>query len=362
MNIINSDIKLDFEDVLICPKRSTLNSRSEVDLEKEFKFKWHDKKWKGIPIMASNMDATGTFEMAKSFSKYNMLVAIHKHYSIEDWEKNHEFVRSERGANTICVTTGIQDLDFEKLLKIMQIYPNLKWICIDVANGYTSRFEEFVKKIRKIFPDKILIAGNVVTREMTEQLLLSGADIVKIGIGNGSVCTTRKMTGVGYPQLSAIMECADAAHGLNGHILCDGGCQFAGDIAKALGAGADFIMLGGMFAGHDESAGEIKEKHFKTGEINDYGKEIIKTKKFKLFYGMSSETAMHKYKGGIEKYRASEGKTTLIPYKGLVENTILEILGGLRSACTYAGSKKLKDFPKCTTFIRVSKQHNDMWN
>jgi GMP reductase len=222
----------------------------------------------------------------------------------------------------------------------------VKFICIDVANGYTQKFANYVKTVRKHFPDKIIIAGNVVTREMTEALILSGANIVKVGIGPGSVCTTRKVTGVGYPQLSAIMECADAAHGLGGHVMADGGCTCPGDVAKAFGAGGDFVMLGGMFAGTDEAA---------QYEIGEDGTET------RVFYGMSSDVAMNKFSGGVASYRASEGKKVVVPESGPIDGVVQQILGGLRSACTYIGAKHLKDFPKCCTFIRVNRQLNTIY-
>jgi GMP reductase len=247
--------------------------------------------------------------------------------------------------NYICVSSGTAKADAEKLHQIITACPSLRFICIDVANGYSEHFVGFVKWARETYPDKIIIAGNVVTGEMVEELLLSGADIIKVGIGPGSVCTTRVKTGVGYPQLSAIIECADAAHGLGGQIISDGGCKVPGDIAKAFGGGADFVMLGGMLAGHAESGGELVE--------DEHGKQ------FKLFYGMSSETAMNKYAGGVAEYRASEGKTIKMPYRGPVTETILDILGGLRSTCTYVGASYLKELTKRTTFIRVQEQHNE---
>lgn len=246
----------------------------------------------------------------------------------------------------IAVSTGTSNDDFSKLSKIIELFPQLRFICIDVANGYSEHFVKFVRETRKKFTDKIIIAGNVVTGEIVEELILSGADIIKVGIGPGSVCTTRVKTGVGYPQLSAIIECADAAHGLGGLIISDGGCTTPGDVAKAFGAGADFVMLGGMLAGHDESGGEVIEKE---GE------------KFKMFYGMSSATAMDKYVGGVADYRASEGKTVFVPYKGRVANTISDILGGVRSTCTYVGALKLKELSKRTTFIRVAEQENQVY-
>ncbi|WNH12087.1 GMP reductase [Thalassobellus suaedae] len=343
---IEYDIKLGFKDVMIRPKRSTLKSRSEVSLERDFKFLHSPLTWSGIPIMAANMDTVGTFEIAKALSEKNLFTAIHKHYSENEWT---EFISnsSENTLNYIAVSTGISEQDSIKLAAIITANPQLKFICIDVANGYSEHFSNFVKQTRELYPDKVIIAGNVVTGEMVEELLLSGADIVKVGIGPGSVCTTRVKTGVGYPQLSAIIECADAAHGLGGQIISDGGCSSPGDIAKAFGAGADFVMLGGMLAGHDESGGEIIERNG-----NSYRK----------FYGMSSSTAMEKHVGGVADYRASEGKTVEVPYKGSVENTLQDILGGLRSTCTYVGAARLKELTKRTTFIRVNEQENRVYS
>tara|TARA_R110002050_G_scaffold24083_3_gene64297 strand:- start:64572 stop:65612 length:1041 start_codon:yes stop_codon:yes gene_type:complete len=343
---IEYDIKLGFKDVMIRPKRSTLKSRSEVSLERDFKFLHSPLTWSGIPIIAANMDTVGTFEMAKALSNKNLFTTIHKHYSENEWT---EFISntSENDLNYIAVSTGISEQDSIKLAAIIATSPQLKFICIDVANGYSEHFSNFVKQTRELYPDKVIIAGNVVTGEMVEELLLSGADIVKVGIGPGSVCTTRVKTGVGYPQLSAIIECADAAHGLGGQIISDGGCSSPGDIAKAFGAGADFVMLGGMLAGHDESGGEIVERN---GES------------YRKFYGMSSSTAMEKHVGGVADYRASEGKTVEVPYKGSVENTLQDILGGLRSTCTYVGAARLKELTKRTTFIRVNEQENRVYS
>ncbi|MFH6769146.1 GMP reductase [Gaetbulibacter aquiaggeris] len=342
---IEYDLKLGFKDVMIRPKRSTLKSRSQVNLERNFKFLHSPHIWEGIPVMAANMDTVGTFEMAKALSQKKLFTTIHKHYSIDDW---NIFCASAPKdiENYIAISTGTSNKDSEKLTAIFNFNPHLKFICIDVANGYSEHFANFVKKTRKQYPDKVIIAGNVVTGEMVEELLLSGADIVKVGIGPGSVCTTRVKTGVGYPQLSAIIECADAAHGLGGQIISDGGCATPGDVAKAFGAGADFVMLGGMLAGHDESGGEIIDKNGKS---------------FRKFYGMSSSTAMEKHIGGVADYRASEGKTVEVPYKGKVESTLQDILGGLRSTCTYVGAQRLKELTKRTTFIRVAEQENRVY-
>lgn len=344
---IESDIKLGFKDVMIRPKRSTLKSRAEVSLVRKFQFRHGANKWDGIPIIAANMDTVGTFEMANVLAQQQLITAIHKHYSVDQW-KDFMLSAAPELKDYICLSTGTTKSDAEKLNLVIQACPSLRFICIDVANGYSEHFVDFVKRTREKYPDKIIIAGNVVTGEMVEELLLAGADIIKVGIGPGSVCTTRVKTGVGYPQLSAIIECADAAHGLSGQIISDGGCKVPGDIAKAFGGGADFVMLGGMLAGHSESGGELVE--------DEHGK------KFKLFYGMSSETAMNKYSGGIAEYRASEGKTIEMPFRGPVNETILDILGGLRSACTYVGAPQLKEFSKRTTFIRVQEQHNEWFS
>lgn len=342
---IENELKLGFKDVMIRPKRSTLKSRSQVSLERNFNFVNSKKQWSGVPIIAANMDTVGTFEMAIALSKDRIITAVHKHYTLEEWTA---FLASQPDSiyDYIALSTGIGIGDEEKIQQIVNAHPKINFLCIDVANGYSEHFVDFVKKMRGFFPDKTIIAGNVVTGEMVEELILAGADVIKVGIGPGSVCTTRIKTGVGYPQLSAIIECADAAHGLGGHIISDGGCKIPGDIAKAFGGGADFVMLGGMFAGHDESGGEIVEEN---------------GKKYRLFYGMSSQTAMDKHSGGIAEYRASEGKTVKVSYKGAVAETVKDILGGVRSTCTYVGAAQLRELSKRTTFIRVSEQENQIF-
>lgn len=340
---IERDLKLTFDDVLIRPKRSTLISRSDVNLVREFTFRHTEETWDGVPIVAANMDTTGLFSIAEILQGHKMLTCTQKFYSTQEfadaWENgvNSEFV---------AVTCGSTDESFELLKRKMATNKGLKMICIDVANGYREVFLNFVRKVRGEFSEKIIIAGNVATREMTEALILAGADIVKVGIGPGSVCTTRKVAGVGYPQLSAISECADAAHGLNGHVMSDGGCSSPGDVAKAFAAGADFVMLGGMLAGHDESGGEL---------IEDVGGS------YKSFYGMSSAKAMETHYGEIADHRAPEGKEVRVPYRGPLEVTVQSILGGLRSACSYVGARRIKDLPKCTTFIRVSMTTNEVF-
>jgi len=336
---ILDDVKLDFNDVLIIPKRSNYSSRNEVSLERTFKFKYSPHTWTGVPIMVSNMDTTGTIEMVREMQKYKMLTCLHKYY------KSNDLIGLD--VNYFAVSTGIGEKDLENLDDIMDKI-NPKFICIDVANGYMTKFIQTCSMIRHKYPNVILIAGNVCTQQGVLELIVEGkVDIIKVGIGSGSCCTTRKQTGIGMPQLSAVIECADTAHGLDAHIISDGGLQVVGDFSKAYGAGSDFVMSGSMFAGHSESGGDL---------IEESGKQ------YKIFYGMSSSTAMNKYSGGIAEYRSSEGKTVKIEYRGDVKHTIHNIQGGIRSTMTYIGAKKIKDIPKCTTFVRVNRQLNQIYN
>lgn len=353
--IIEHDIKLDFSDVLIRPKRSALSSRNDVDLIRSFTFKHSKQTWNGIPIMAANMDGVGTFNVASELGNKELFTCLVKSYTANEFDST--FINPI--INHVAVSTGTGDKDYANLINVLYHFPEIKFICIDVANGYSEHFGNFIEKIRNEFTNKTIIAGNVVTADMTQELILRGADIVKIGIGPGSVCTTRIQTGVGYPQLSAVIECADAAHGLGAHIISDGGCSSSGDIAKAFGGGADFVMLGGMLAGHDEGGGEIITETFMTNKTapNTFTTPLHIEKQFIEFYGMSSETAQNKH-GGIKTYRASEGRTVRIPYKGSIADTVEEILGGIRSCCTYVGADQLKHLSKCTTFIRVNNTHN----
>ena len=343
---IESDVKLDFKDVLIRPKRSTLGSRNDVDVNRAFRFLHTGSEWNGFPLIAANMDVTGTMAMARALGKRGALTALHKHYPEDELAK---FFAGEDGVHAFY-SLGAVEADLAKLAAVRKrAQPRL--LCIDVANGYFEKFLDVVRQVRDENPDSVIMAGNVVTGDMTEALILAGADIVKIGIGPGSVCTTRRVTGVGYPQLSAIIECADAAHGLKGQVCADGGCTSPGDVAKAYGAGADFVMLGGMLAGHDECAGEIRY------ETRDGNKVPVGM----TFYGMSSETAMKRYSGGVAHYRAAEGKTVETPYRGPVDNTMAEIMGGVRSMMTYIGATQLKEVSKRTTFVRVTAQTNDVF-
>jgi len=338
---IEEELKLDYSDVLFRPKRSTLSSRKDVDLNRTYKFKYSRNEWSGIPIMAANMDGVGELGIADALSANEMITCLTKQHDVKKLSK---YKNLKKNYKNIALSIGIKKEDFDNLDKILKEYSFFKFICIDVANGYSEHFSSFLKKVRDKYPTKTLIAGNVVTADMTQELILSGADIVKVGIGPGSVCTTRIQTGVGYPQLSAVIECADAAHGLGAHIIADGGCTCPGDVAKAFGGGADFVMLGGMFAGHDEGSGKV---------VKSNGSKYIE------FYGSSSDTANKKHYGGLSSYRSSEGRTVRVEYRGKIKDTILNILGGLRSSCTYVGAPSLKQLSKCTTFVRVTKQFND---
>ena len=369
---IDQDVKLDYKDVLIRPKRSTLKSRSEVDLERKFTFRNYtpnfpnnctdDPHYTGIPVMAANMDGVGTFAMADALSKQGIFTCLVKTYTAEELI-NFFYGDGLYRTDLVAMSIGTGAADFEKLCAVYdKCEDNLKYVCIDIANGYSEHFAEHVREVRKRFPHLVIIAGNVVTGEMTEELILAGADIVKVGIGPGSVCTTRIQTGVGYPQLSAIIECADAAHGLGGHVIADGGCTCPGDVAKAFAAGADFVMLGGMLAGHDEGGGEVIAKYYRTNQLQHDGVNlVVEEKRFVKFYGMSSKAANDKHFGGLKDYRASEGRTVLVPYRGSVADTVQEILGGVRSTCTYAGASQLKHLSKCTTFVRCTQTHNSVY-
>ena len=388
---IEEDMKLDYKDVLIRPKRSTLGSRKDVDLERGFTFRNYkpyvatdvlpdgypvvqkqERHYRGTPIMASNMDGVGTFEMADILATGGIFTCLVKTYSVRELvsyfdqdDRSHDPARTEY----VAMSIGITDADHKKFRDVYeQVNDRLKYVCIDVANGYSSRFRDTVSDFRILYPNIVIIAGNVVTGEMTEELILAGADIVKVGIGPGSVCTTRIQTGVGYPQLSAVIECADAAHGLGGHIIADGGCTCPGDVAKAFAGGADFVMLGGMLAGHDQGGGDVITKYYETTElVYEIGKHLedrkskVEEKKFVQFYGMSSDAANTKHFGGLKDYRSSEGREVLVPYRGDVAATVQDLLGGLRSTCTYAGALRLKHLMRCTTFVRCSQQFNGVY-
>ena len=367
---IENEVLLDYSDVLIRPKRSTLSSRKQVQLDRGFTFRnyrsyvatdvlpdgypnvYQQEDYRGVPLMASNMDGVGTFEMADTLGEQGIFTCLVKTYSAEELI---EFFNTERLHVAMSIGIGEHDLD-----KFKSVYTavgsQLKYVCIDVANGYSERFTNFVADFRMLYPNVVIIAGNVVTADQTQELILNGADIVKVGIGPGSVCTTRIQTGVGYPQLSAVIECADAAHGLGGHIIADGGCTCPGDVAKAFAGGADFVMLGGMLAGHDEGGGDVITKTYNTTEVG-----VVEEKQFVQFYGMSSDAANTKHFGGLKDYRSSEGREVLVPYRGEVARTIQDLLGGIRSTCTYAGAMKLKQLTKCTTFVRVNNQFNAVY-
>ncbi|XP_046416262.1 GMP reductase 2-like [Neodiprion fabricii] len=344
MSKIINDVKLDYKDVLIRPRRSTIRSRADIDLFAEMKFRNSKRIYEGIPIMAANMESTGTFEMAKALSKHGLFTAVHKYNTLEEWKAFA--ASSPECLHNVSVSVGISPSDLKLLSDIIDAIPELSIISLDIANAHIQVFLESIKQVRSAYPNHTIVAGDVAIPEMVEEIILTGADIVKVGIGGGSVCTTRLKTGVGYPQLSAVLECAHAAHGVGGHIIADGGCINVGDLAKAFGAGADFVMIGGMLAGHDQSGGKIIKRDGKL---------------YSQFYGLCSRAAMEKHYGGVAEYRAAEGKEVEIPYKGDVEATILDMLGGLRSACTYVGAKRLQELYRQTTFIRCTQQSNPVF-
>lgn len=351
MYFLDND-KLDFSDVLIVPRPSQVKSRAEVNLARAFRFLHSRQEWAGIPIMAANMDGVGTPAMAKALAQDFMFTAMAKSYDVNDF--------NGIPPESVAVSTGISDFDLSRMHEVLEAHPRMRFICIDVANGYGQAFVDCVKRVRTAYPEHTIIAGNVVTGEMTRILIEAGADIVKVGIGPGSVCTTRIQTGVGYPQLSAIIECARAAHEMRAHVIADGGCTCPGDIAKAFGAGADFVMLGGMLAGHKEGGGEKIVQFKKTGYVGIDGVELIDQEITVQFYGMSSTAAQEKH-GGFKDYRSSEGRDVTIPYRGPVKATVNDILGGLRSACSYVGAFKLEQLPVWTVFARVHHQYNKVF-
>lgn len=342
---IEEDIKLDYADVLLRPKRSTMTSRKDVRLDREFTFYHSPKAWRGIPIMTANMASCGTFEMARTLASYQIITALHKFYSLDDYEA---FFKDFDAPDYIAYTLGIRDEDFEALeaMRGAGLLERFSFICLDVPNGYLERFIEKIRELRRLCPDHIIIAGNVVTNEMTEEIILNGADIVKVGIGPGSACTTRRMTGVGYPQLSAVIECADAAHGINndrgnGLVIADGGQQYPSCVAKAFCGGADFNMFGSMFSGYDQSGGALIERD---------------GRKYKEYFGSSSNKAMAEFYGKKDDHRASEGREILMPYKGDLNIFLQDLFGALRSTGTYIGASKIKEFSKRATFVRVNRQ------
>ena len=342
---INYDAKLNFEDVLLQPKRSTLSSRKDVDMTRNFTFRNSGKQMNFLPIFASNMDGVGTFSMAKVLQDYKMMTVITKTTGIDQWR---QAVGNGVRLQSVSVCTGTNVMwdkdaqDWKTMQEVLKSFPDIKMITVDVANAYHQNMVDFIKKVRDEYPNKIIVAGNVVTPEMTEELIINGADVVKIGIGPGSVCTTRTMTGVGVPQFSAILDCADAANGVDGHIMADGGCVHPGDIAKAFGGGAHMVMIGGMLAGHDESEQPVVD-----GKVE--------------FYGMSSDRAREVHGKRKDGYRGNEGRLISLPHRGPVKHTVEDILGGVRSACTYIGARRLKDMPKCASFVTTNNVINRVY-
>jgi GMP reductase len=336
--------KLDFDNVLLVPQPSDIVSRSNVKLTRTFKFKHSGNIWNGIPIIAANMTTVSNFVMATALSGHKLMTALPKYY---DASELSEFFNNGY-ANTFCwYTLGTSEDEFKKFKKANINKVSINNVCIDVANGYRATFVDSVKKFRDENPGITIMAGNVVTPDMVYDLVNAGADIVKVGIGGGSGCLTRIKTGVGYPQLSAIIECGEAAHSNNAFICSDGGCKTPGDIAKAFAASADFVMIGSMLAGHDE----VSAKRI----IDENGKLFVE------FYGMSSEKAMHSHGNGMPDYRTSEGRQVLLPARGPVNNTILDILGGIRSTLTYVGAAELENLSDKSVFVKVNETHNKIY-
>lgn len=355
------DEQLDFDDVMIKPRNSNVESRQDTVITKTYKFKWADKVIEGNPAIAANMATTGTFEMARELQKHQMFCALHKHYTAEEIIQFLDQNEKEFGTNNyIFIGTGLRNSDFEKLKQVMKtgLCNN---ICLDAPNGYIQGFVQHLNRLRKFFPKAVIMAGNIVTPEKTVELANNGADIVKVGIGSSAVCRTRTQTGIGRPQLSAIMDCVSAAKRYGAMICSDGGIQKPADYVKAIGANADFVMMGGYFAGYSESGGQLITRHVKTGFVDENGKDIIEERKYKLFYGMASTFAQKQHYDGLPYYRASEGTVFEVPFKGNVASAIQNLEGGLRSAMTYTGTRTLEEFPRAVEFYKVKTQLNRMF-
>lgn len=366
MQKIINELKLDFNDVLIVPQRSTLTSRSEINLERTFHFYHSPRIWEGVPIMCANMSFC-SFEMAKALAKYNMIACLHKYHSIQ--ELYDYFNQYPDNLDYTFVSIGYKKSDLNHLLDLKNKLGKQPNICIDVPNGHMDVFVKYCKKVRDNFPESIIIAGNVTNTSSTQELLIyGGVDLVKIGIGGGSACTTRFLTGCGFPQLSACIENSYVAHGLQngnkklGLIVSDGGHKTVGDVCKALCSGADFVMLGGYFAGSENCDGEWQYEYQTSlgfwQPIDPENNNPKRKTKF-TYYGMSTHHAQDLYEDHIKNYRASEGTKITTNYKGSLDKVIQELLGGIRSCCCYIGSDCIKNMSKCGQFCRVSQIHSN---
>ena len=335
-----SSSQLDFRHCLIVPTRtSTIRSRSQVKTQTLVHFEKSHQDWIGTPIWTSNMDSTGTIAMYDKIHKYGLVTCFDKNINKDLLENDYDLDRER-----YSVSTGINIKDIEIIRKVIEKY-NPKFLCVDVANGYMEKFISTVAYLKTCYPDVIIVAGNVVTPEVIPTIGEAGADIIKLGIGSGSVCTTRIKTGIGCPQLSAILNCHETAHNCGIKIMSDGGIQNPGDICKAYAAGADFVMVGGLLAGHADTTENVVESN---------------GQKFAEFYGMSSKEANNKYSGGMKHYKAAEGKKVLIPLKDeSITDTIEDILGGVRSCCSYLGAFNPSQIYERSNLIKVEQQVND---
>ena len=373
MTQILSETYLDYSDILIKPKMgNNLSSRKDVNLTREYVFKRGQIR-KGLGIFNANMATVGNFETAKKLLKAGMFATLHKFYTAEEMI---DFMRQCQNEKTdysnlfisIGIKNGIRELD-----KLKEIEDGAMWfkpnICIDAPNFYINKAFEVLKHCRELFPESVIMCGNIASSDICHKLL-DYADILKVGIGPGSVCRTRSVTGCGVPMVSCILDCADVVHSVGGMICADGGIVEVGDICKAFALNADFVMSGGMFAGTDEAEGEVIEKCYKTNEyaidMIDGSKPIpdqplYDIKKYKLYYGMSSTLANNKFAGGMSNYKASEGREAFIPYTGSLDKILQDIKGGIASACTYIGAANVKDMSKCATLIKVNHTINKIF-
>lgn len=386
--LIHNDIQLDFDDVLIAPQTTTINHRGEVDIIREFKY----LDVCGVPVISANMTQTGTFDVASKLLENDYFATLHKFYKAEEII---EFIQSQKRKNilnglidccgeymgnekNLFVTVGKRNWD-EEFKKIETIYEQtgaLVSVLLDVPNAYIPEIVDCVKQLREFMNEQnchggLIAVGNVCSGDETQKLILAGANFVKVGIGPSPVCDTRIKTGCGRPQLSAIIECANAAHQVNGYIIADGGFKTNADFCKALVAGADICMSGSMFAGCEEANGKIVEKCFRTNEYDiDYGYDYSLTefanpepgkpkfefKQFKEYYGMSSFRAQRENYGKVTTTGTSEGvECKLVPYTGPIQNTINDINGSLRSCGSYIGAKNIKSFSRQGMFYKVNR-------
>jgi IMP dehydrogenase len=318
---------LSYDDVLLIPKYSEIESRSEISLEsqlgKNLKF--------NVPIIASPMDTVSGLEMALALSKLGGVAIIHRYNTVEEQTNIvREVKRQGERVGAAVGTTG----DFMQRVETLHT-AGVDFICIDVAHGDHLMVRNAIRSIKNKYGNTIhIMAGNVATKHAFQRLEAWGADSIRVGIGGGSICSTRIQTGHGVPNLTAIMECASVAQAAT--LIADGGIKNAGDCVKALAAGAKFVMLGSLLAGTDEAPGEVVES-------------LLHGTRLKSYRGMASREAQEGWRG---KSSAPEGIATMIPCKGPVEKIFNDLAGNIRSGLSYSGARALDELRNKAEFIR----------